>query len=332
MAAPTTSLPSGGERYDPDGPLRRGLQRRRAAARALRRRPRAARAHRPRRDDRRASGEHLLDHGCTFDWGEHARGVPGRPRPADLHARGMGGAGGRRRAAGAGARHVPRTTSTASGGSSPRASSPRASSHGADYHEPALGQLRRTARSASGSPAWTSSAPADGHFQVLEDNLRTPSGLAYAMAARQAVLPHVDGGGERPAPVAFEPFAVDALSRALRNAGGGGDGIRAVLLTDGPGNSAYWEHEMLADRLGIPLVTLDDARPRRASTSSTAAPTRTACATTTASSRSVGEALMPGCATGRSPCSTRSATASPTTSSSTPTSRTWSASTCTRSR
>ena len=94
-----------------------------------------------------------------------------------------------------------------------------------------------------------------GEFQVLEDNLRTPSGLAYAFAAREAVLPHAAGTGEeRPAPVAFEDAAIDALGGALRAAGG----PRAVLLTDGPDNTAYWEHERLAERLGIPIVTLGE--------------------------------------------------------------------------
>jgi uncharacterized circularly permuted ATP-grasp superfamily protein len=47
----------------------------------------------------------------------------------------------------------------------------------------------------------------------------------------------------------------------LRNAGGGGDDVRIVVLTDGPDNSAYWEHAVLAERLGIPLVTLDEFDP-----------------------------------------------------------------------
>jgi uncharacterized circularly permuted ATP-grasp superfamily protein len=93
-----------------------------------------------------------------------------------------------------------------------------------------------------------------GQFQVLEDNLRTPSGLAYAFAAREAVLPHAGGTGGRPAPIAVEDAAIEALARVLRGAGG----PRAALLTDGPDNTAYWEHERLAERLGIPIVTLDD--------------------------------------------------------------------------
>jgi carboxylate-amine ligase len=129
--------------------------------------------------------------------------------------------------------------------------------HGADLHEPALAPLPEP-RIRIGLAGLDIVRTREGHFQVLEDNLRTPSGLAYAMAARESVLPRVDGAGLAPAPRAFEPVAIAGLRRVLRGAGGGGDGVRAVLLTDGPENSAYWEHRVLADRLGIDLVTLDE--------------------------------------------------------------------------
>jgi uncharacterized circularly permuted ATP-grasp superfamily protein len=90
-----------------------------------------------------------------------------------------------------------------------------------------------------------------GEFQVLEDNLRTPSGLAYAFAARKSVTAAL--GATDPLPV--EEAAVAILSRALR---GGTTSGRLALLTDGPGNSAYWEHSVLAELLDIPLVTLDE--------------------------------------------------------------------------
>jgi carboxylate-amine ligase len=35
-----------------------------------------------------------------------------------------------------------------------------------------------------------------------------------------------------------------------------------VLLSDGPSNSAWWEHETIARRLGVPIVTLADLEPR----------------------------------------------------------------------
>jgi uncharacterized circularly permuted ATP-grasp superfamily protein len=86
----------------------------------------------------------------------------------------------------------------------------------------------------------------DGRFLVLEDNLRTPSGMAYAVAARVVSLmllqPEV------------APLPVDGLRDMLRLALGPG---RAVVLTDGPANAAYWEHRWLADLLEVPLVEPD---------------------------------------------------------------------------
>jgi uncharacterized circularly permuted ATP-grasp superfamily protein len=97
----------------------------------------------------------------------------------------------------------------------------------------------------------------DGTFRILEDNLRTPSGLAYAIAAREAVEP-VAGDGALP----IEEPAVAQLGRVLRAAAPGGrEDPRIVLLTDGPANTAYWEHERLAELLGIELTTLDALRP-----------------------------------------------------------------------
>ena len=119
-------------------------------------------------------------------------------------------------------------------------------------------------------PAWSYTAVAgmdlvrgtDGLLAVLEDNLRTPSGLTYASAARTAV----DGALPGPAPAARRPLApaYEALSAALRAAAPEGDGEPyVVLLTDGPVNSAWYEHSTLARRLSLPLVTPDDLYPNR---------------------------------------------------------------------
>jgi uncharacterized circularly permuted ATP-grasp superfamily protein len=83
----------------------------------------------------------------------------------------------------------------------------------------------------------------DGRFLVLEDNLRTPSGMAYAVAARVAV--------ERLLEPDVPPAPLDGLRAMLESVLGPG---RAVVLTDGPDNAAYWEHRELAELLEIPLV------------------------------------------------------------------------------
>jgi carboxylate-amine ligase len=93
---------------------------------------------------------------------------------------------------------------------------------------------------------------ADGHFRVLEDNVRTPSGMAYALAARRAIAEHVPYAGRRrdiAAELATYLRAVIAASRPDPDA----DGI-SVLLTEGPKNSAFFEHGELAELSEVKLV------------------------------------------------------------------------------
>ena len=99
----------------------------------------------------------------------------------------------------------------------------------------------------------------NGEFQVLEDNLRTPSGLAYAFVARRA-LSEVFAGAADPVPV--EEPALALLEHALRCAAPRDvERPRIVLLTDGPSNTAYWEHRQLSEGLDIPMVELDAFDP-----------------------------------------------------------------------
>jgi uncharacterized circularly permuted ATP-grasp superfamily protein len=100
----------------------------------------------------------------------------------------------------------------------------------------------------------------EGRFLVLEDNLRTPSGIAYLVAARRAlaaVLPH---GPPRPRPV--DPVIYELLGGALRAAApaSAGPDPLIVLVSDGPGNVAYYEHSCIAQALGIALVTADQLK------------------------------------------------------------------------
>jgi uncharacterized circularly permuted ATP-grasp superfamily protein len=96
---------------------------------------------------------------------------------------------------------------------------------------------------------------ADGRLLVLEDNTRTPSGIAYAMAARQQIQAALPFGA------ALRVRSVDDAPRLLAEAIVAGAperapaAPRAVVLSDGPLNSAWWEHRVLAGRLGIPVVT-----------------------------------------------------------------------------
>ena len=93
----------------------------------------------------------------------------------------------------------------------------------------------------------------DGRWLVLEDNLRTPSGLGYWPTARAATLARLDP------PPELRPRSIEGLSDALRQVIGPGN---AVLLTDGEDNSAFWEHRWLAEHLGIPLAVPADLEVR----------------------------------------------------------------------
>ena len=93
----------------------------------------------------------------------------------------------------------------------------------------------------------------DGRLRVLEDNLRTPSGLAYATAARRALDAHLPPGTQQPKLPVDPCFSM--LGEELRRAAPDGAGDPSVaLLSDGPSNGAWYEHQTMARRLGIPIV------------------------------------------------------------------------------
>ena len=94
-----------------------------------------------------------------------------------------------------------------------------------------------------------------GGWRVLEDNVRNPSGAAYAIAIRDlldAVLPDL------PRPTGLLQPA-DALPRfratLLRHAR---PGTAAAVFSSGPRASAWFEHRLIAERGGLLLVTADD--------------------------------------------------------------------------
>ena len=91
-----------------------------------------------------------------------------------------------------------------------------------------------------------------GRWSVLEDNLRVPSGIGYAMANRWLagrVLPELVLASHAPAPAR----AVSVLRTALA-----ASAPEVALITIGPSDSAYFEHRLLADEMGVPLVTPAD--------------------------------------------------------------------------
>jgi uncharacterized circularly permuted ATP-grasp superfamily protein len=93
-----------------------------------------------------------------------------------------------------------------------------------------------------------------GEYCVLEDNVRTPSGISYVLENRAVMM--------RTFPDAFQAYEVlpvnhypAELARILRSLSPrGGDDAQIVLLTPGIFNSAYFEHSFLAQQMGIELV------------------------------------------------------------------------------
>jgi len=94
----------------------------------------------------------------------------------------------------------------------------------------------------------------DGHWYVLEDNLRCPSGVSYVLENRQVMkrtLPQVfEACNVRPV-AEYPSKLLDMLQYVapphIANPA-------AAVLTPGVFNSAYFEHSFLAKQMGVELV------------------------------------------------------------------------------
>lgn len=97
----------------------------------------------------------------------------------------------------------------------------------------------------------------DGELLVLEDNCRTPSGLAYALAAADAVRArHDPPRGLRDYRGALRRTLRTMLDAALPPAAPAD--ACTVMLSDGPANTAWWEHRTLAELSGADLLLTDE--------------------------------------------------------------------------
>ncbi len=98
-------------------------------------------------------------------------------------------------------------------------------------------------------------------FVVLEDNLRTPSGVSYVLENRMVMLRVVPDLFPRQGVQAVTDYPNQLLSTLLSaRPSASADQPRAVLLTPGIYNSAYFEHSFLSKEMGIPLVEGSDLR------------------------------------------------------------------------
>ena len=94
----------------------------------------------------------------------------------------------------------------------------------------------------------------DRDFFVLEDNVRTPSGVSYVLENREIMMRLFPDAfdGQSISPVGNYPERLLENLRAV--APSGADDPVVVLLTPGRYNSAYFEHVFLAEQMGIELV------------------------------------------------------------------------------
>ncbi|MCW5624895.1 MAG: circularly permuted type 2 ATP-grasp protein [Burkholderiales bacterium] len=93
-----------------------------------------------------------------------------------------------------------------------------------------------------------------GEYYVLEDNLRTPSGVSYMLENRKMMMRLVPElfGRQPVAPVEHYPDLLLDTLRAV--APSHVENPVVVILTPGQFNSAYFEHAFLAQQMGIELV------------------------------------------------------------------------------
>jgi len=93
----------------------------------------------------------------------------------------------------------------------------------------------------------------DGHFAVLEDNLRVPSGVSYMLANRDVVrraFPNVFRAS-RVRPIEQYP---NELLATLKSLVPFQEDVSIAVLTPGVFNSAFFEHAFLARQMGVELV------------------------------------------------------------------------------
>ncbi len=96
----------------------------------------------------------------------------------------------------------------------------------------------------------------DGTYMVLEDNLRTPSGVSYMLQSRQVM--------KRAFPLLFDKYRVRPIEeyplellsvlQQISPRRDMGDDSSVVVLSPGIYNSAYFEHSFLARQMGVDLT------------------------------------------------------------------------------
>ena len=97
-----------------------------------------------------------------------------------------------------------------------------------------------------------------GEYYVLEDNLRTPSGVSYMLEDRKMMMRLFPELFARQAIAPVEHYSDLLLENLRAMAPPGVPDPTVVVLTPGQFNSAYFEHAFLAQQMGVELVDGND--------------------------------------------------------------------------
>jgi uncharacterized circularly permuted ATP-grasp superfamily protein len=98
----------------------------------------------------------------------------------------------------------------------------------------------------------------ESQFYVLEDNLRTPSGVSYMLEDRKMMMRLFPELFRRYSIAPVEHYPQVLLNNLRAVAQPGVQEPTVVLLTPGAYNSAYFEHAFIAQQMGIELVEGQD--------------------------------------------------------------------------
>lgn len=94
----------------------------------------------------------------------------------------------------------------------------------------------------------------DGEYYVLEDNLRSPSGVSYVLSNRDAMKRTLSNAFRWANVGSVNEYPAELLSMIQSVAPNTDESPTCALLTPGTYNSAYYEHSFLAQTMGIELV------------------------------------------------------------------------------
>lgn len=94
----------------------------------------------------------------------------------------------------------------------------------------------------------------DGHWFVLEDNLRVPSGISYVLENRRVMKSTFPDIFQTMAIKPVDDYPSHLLETLLNLAPANLPEPNVVVLTPGIYNSAYFEHSFLAQQMGVELV------------------------------------------------------------------------------